>query len=351
MLDHLDTSTPVIGAHPLVNIAIIALCLRRMGLAAGIFSTMIVQGAQPLPVANYLDLSYGSEPRQTMDVWLADSPQPTPCVMYIHGGGWLNNDKTKIELSGAPSIFLREGISFISINYRYLPQTIIDSRSTEGTAPLQPRGDYPVAPVSVPLGDIAHALQFIRNRATEWNIDPARIAVSGASAGGCSALWLAFHDDLADPQASDPVARQSTKPWCAAVINAQTSLDPVQLRDWSPNNLYGGHAFGYVWDRSDKTAEFRSWIADRASVAHWIAEYSPYALLTRDDPPVYLYYRNGPPARGVNQKDPTHSANHGALLAEKLDRLGVSYEFVHTESTAPRFKTPADYLILKLKQK
>ena len=330
--------------HPILR-------LHATVLLFGIFITMIAHGAQPHPVPNHADLPYGAQPRQTLDVWLADSAQSTPCVMYIHGGGWLNNDKTKIELSGAPGVFLRAGISFVSINYRYLPQTIIDSGSTEGTASLHPRGDYPFAPVSVPAGDIARALQFIRSRAGEWNIDSARIAVSGASAGGCSALWLAFHDDLADPNASDPLARQSTKPWCAAVINAQTTLDPVQLRDWSPNNIYGGHAFGYVWDRSDKTAEFRSFLADHTSVAPWIAKYSPYALLTRDDPPVYLYYRNGPPARGVDQKDPTHSANHGALLAEKLDALGVDYEFVHAESVAPGFKTPADYLILKLKQK
>jgi acetyl esterase/lipase len=300
--------------------------------------------------ANQTDRPYGPEPRQVMDVWLADETHPTPCVMYIHGGGWLGNDKTKIELSGAPTVFLRAGISFVSINYRYLTQTIVDSGSTEGTAPLRQRGDYSFAPVSVPLGDIARALQFIRSRAGEWNIDPARIAVSGASAGGCSALWLAFHDDMADPDSGDPVERQSTKPWCAAVINAQTTLDPVQLRDWMPNNLYGGHAFGYVWDKSDKTAEFRSFLADHQSVAQWITEYSPYDLLTRDDPPVYLYYRNGPPERGVEQKDPTHSSNHGALLSPKLDQVGVEYEFVHAATDNPRFKTPADYLLHQLKR-
>jgi hypothetical protein len=132
------------------------------------------------------------------------------------------------------------------------------------------------------------------------------------------------------------------------VLEAQTSLDPVQLRDWSPNTIYGGHAFGYVWDRSDKTAEFRSFLADRESVASWIAEYSPYALLTRDDPPVYLYYRNGPPARGVDQKDPTHSPNHGALLAEKLTCLGVPHEFAHSHNKANRFPSPVEYLIYHL---
>lgn len=322
--------------------------LRNPALFAGIFLTMIAQGAPSRP-PNHVDFPYGPEPRQAMDVWLADETRPAPCVMYIHGGGWLNNDKTKIELSGAPDVFLRVGISFVSINYRYLPQTIIDSESTEGTAPVQPRGDYSFAPVSVPLGDIARALQFIRSRADEWNIDPARVAVSGASAGGCSALWLAFHDDMAEPNSADPVARQSTKPWCAAVINAQTTLDPALLREWMPNNIYGGHAFGYVWDRSDKTAEFRSFLSDRESVAAWIEQYSPHALLTRDDPPVYLFYRNGPPAHGVDPKDPTHSSNHGALLAEKLDHVGVAYEFVHAESAAPRFKTPTEYLLHQLK--
>jgi len=332
-----------------ISANLLARGLRKAGVLSGILMTLIAQ-ASPLPPPTHADFPYGPHTRQIMDVWLADSAQPTPCVLYIHGGGWLNNDKSKIELSGAPGVFLRAGISFVSINYRYLPQTIIDSGSTEGTAPIHPRGDYTTAPVSVPLGDIAHALQFVRSQASTWNIEPARIAVSGASAGGCAALWLTFHDDLADPNATDHITRQSTKPWCAAVINAQTSLDPAQLQDWMPNNLYGGHAFGYVWDRSDKTAEFRSFLADRASVATWIATYSPYTLLTRDDPPVYLYYRNGPPAHGVEQKDPTHSANHGALLAEKLDQVGVEYEFVHAGSTAPRFKTPADYIIHQLKR-
>ena len=43
-------------------------------------------------------------------------------------------------------------------------------------------------------------------------------------------LWLAFHDDLADPQNDDPVARESTRLYCAAVNGAQVSLDPHEVR-------------------------------------------------------------------------------------------------------------------------
>ena len=40
-----------------------------------------------------------------------------------------------------------------------------------------------------------------------WNIDPTKIAATGGSAGACSSLWLAFHDDLCEPTSDDPVAQ------------------------------------------------------------------------------------------------------------------------------------------------
>lgn len=47
-------------------------------------------------------------------------------------------------------------------------------------------------PVKVPLHDAARALQFVRSKAAEWNIDKQRIGAAGGSAGACSSLWLAM---------------------------------------------------------------------------------------------------------------------------------------------------------------
>ena len=326
-----------------------------LGVMCGVVATgtaSAASGVQP----TYASLNYGPDALQVMDVWLVPpvegvaAGKPVPCVMNIHGGGWLQGNKTQIAVSGGPGALVKEGIAFVSIDYRFLKQTIIDTGSTVGNGAIQPRGDYPTPPVAVPLGDIARALQFVRSRAKEWNIDPERIGVTGVSAGACSALWLAFHDDLADPKSADPVARQSTKPWCAAVMDAQTTLDPVQILEWSPNNTYGGHAFGYVWDKSDKTVEIRSFLKDRESVKTWIAEYSPYALVTKNDPPVYLYYPGSEPAKWTTPKDPVHSANYGALLAERLQALGMDYEFVYRGSVNPRSKNMAEFLINRLKR-
>ena len=95
----------------------------------------------------------------------------------------------------------------MAINYRYVTST-----------------EKP--PVKAPLDDAARALQFVRSKAMEWNLDKKRIGAAGGSAGACSSLWLAFHDDLADPKSNDPVARESSRLSCAAVTGAQTTLDP-----------------------------------------------------------------------------------------------------------------------------
>ena len=76
-------------------------------------------------------------------------------------------------------------------------------------------------PVKASLRDAARALQTIRSKAREWNLDPRRIGAMGVSAGACTSLWLALHNDLADPKSSDPIARESTRLTCAGGNGAQ----------------------------------------------------------------------------------------------------------------------------------
>jgi len=76
-----------------------------------------------------------------------------------------------------------------------------------------------------------------------------------------------------------PVARESPRLWCAAVIGAQTTLDPQQMKEWTPNSRNGGHAFGFMANPKDtktRDTQFAAFLAGRDSVLHWIKEYSPY---------------------------------------------------------------------------
>jgi acetyl esterase/lipase len=271
-----------------------------------------------------LNVRYGRHARQVLDFYQAKSDQPTPVVFYIHGGGWRNGDK-KIN----PKRFLDHGISVVAINYRFVQHGVEDKV---------------VPPVRAPLVDAARALQFVRSKAAEWKVDRKRIGATGGSAGGCSSLWLALHDDLADPTSKDPIARESTRLYCAAVNGAQTSLDPRELREWMPNYGYGAHAFGLP--------NFQSLIDNRDKVLKWIKEYSPIEHVTKDDPPIGLFYAGDKDVKvGDSPADPTHSAILGIKLEERLKAAGVEVVLVYPGRPSGKYKNSGDFLIDRLKRK
>lgn len=312
-----------------VWVAVPIVLLPHVGLAAQ-KPTEKAKAQSPEPTL--ANVPYGEHERQVLDFYRAESTSHTPVLFYIHGGGWVAGDKRPV---GSLNKFLERGISVVAINYRYSWQAQL--------ADVKP-------PVAWPLHDAARALQFVRSKAAEWNLDKLRIGASGGSAGACSSLWLALHNDLADPTSADPIARESTRLFCAAVSGAQTSLDPEQLQAWTPNSRYGGHAFGFMDPKDLKTRDtrFAEFLAARTELLPWIKEYSPYEHASADDPPIYLIYGSAP-AIGQEQKDPTHTANYGSKLKERLDSLGVRCELVYPGAPDVTHPGMVDFLIDQLR--
>ena len=289
---------------------------------------------RPMPMV--ADYAYGKESeRQKFDFWQAKSDKPTPMVLLIHGGGWRGGDKRSY---GANMIqpFLDEGISVAAVNYRFIEQAMEQK--------VEP-------PVKAPLHDAARALQTIRSMAKEWNVDPTRVGATGGSAGACTSLFLALHDDLADPTSDDPIARHSTRLTCAAVSGAQTSLDPKELREWIPNAIYAGHAFGFAAPGRQRPEEFELLLANREKVLPWIKEYSPIEHVSKDDPPIYLDYpsQRTPPKVGQVEADPTHSAMYGVKLVERLQEAGVEGIVSYPTHQDEKYGSITKFLIAKLK--
>ena len=316
----MKTHTNIIQARLALTMVLFSICITSL-LAK---PEQAAAYAASIPKPTLSEVAYGQHQRHVLDFWKAESDQPTPLVFVIHGGGWRNGIKERLNRFVDAAALLKEGISVVAINYRY----------TKNNSELKP-------PVKAPLYDAARALQFVRNKAAEWNIDKTLIAAAGSSAGACSSLWLLYHDDLADPKSEDPIARESTRLYCAAVNNAQTTLDPQQMKEWTPNSKYGGHAFGID--------NFNQFLAEREKILPWIAEYSPYALASADDPPVYLYYKGAAPAIGKPQKDPTHTANFGLKLQERCKELELKCELVYPSAKKVKHKDSTAYLIATLK--
>jgi acetyl esterase/lipase len=250
---------------------------------------------QPRPEPDVADVAYGPNEKQRFDLWLAESDEPTPLILFIHGGGFRGGDKQGINL-GVLRQAQANGISYASLNYRLTPEI---------TSPQ-------------PFLDCALALQTIRDRAEEWNIDPERIASTGGSAGAGISLWLAFHDDMADADAEDPIAHQSTRLVCAAVSAGQCSYDPFFCESIGLPRLME-HAFFYPFYGIEEGEE------ESEEAKRRYAEASPITYLTEDDVPVMMDYGqpNEPVTEETSLNAIVHHPQFGVTLQEHMDELGL----------------------------
>lgn len=261
--------------------------------------------APSLPPPDVKDASYGPHERNVLDLWKAKSDRPTPLVIFIHGGGFRSGDKSNLPLPLLQKS-LKAGFSVASINYR-----------------LTQQATYPA-----PMLDSARAVQFLRSKAGEWNLDTKRFAASGGSAGAGISLWLGFHDDLADPKSDDPVARQSTRLACMGVLGAQTTYDPRAIKE-----LVGGkaHEHSALLFFYGITKEERDAPGD--SVAKQFEDASPMTHLSAGDPPAFLYYTEGkgPLPDDAKAGDGIHHPNFGVALQKKVEPLGVECVVRHLD--------------------
>jgi acetyl esterase/lipase len=90
------------------------------------------------------------------------------------------------------------------------------------------------------LQDAARAVRLVRARALEWKVDPKRIAIMGSSAGGHLASTLLTQFDAGNPDAHDPVDRQSSRPDLGILCYPVISMGE-HTHQGSKNNLLGAN--------------------------------------------------------------------------------------------------------------
>jgi len=246
-----------------------------------------------LPAPDIADGRYGSFNRNDFDLWKAPSANPTPLVVYFHGGGFSSGSKEKI--SGAlVSELMRRGISVMTVNYRLTPDAVFPDH----------------------YRDCARSIQYARFHARELNIDPDRIGAAGSSAGGCTALWIGFHDDFADPGNPDSVLQMSTRLSAVAIYSGQSTLDPAVIKEW-----FGAISLGH----SFFNGTFFGLTPEETASAHGeelFRQASPATYLTSDDPPVWAYYST-PKTPPATVSEGVHHYKFGEYLKAKMDSAGV----------------------------
>ena len=259
------------------------------------------------------NIAYGPHERNVLDFYQAKSDKPTPLVIYIHGGGFVGGNKESINPAMVKAAN-EAGISVSSLHYRFV----------NGTDIIFPS----------PQHDCARALQFLRSKAAQWNIDPKRVACYGGSAGAGISMWLGFHEDLADPKSDDPVARQSTRIVAIGTMGGQSTYDPIKIKE-----LIGGRA----WEHPSIFKVYGVKNADEAlhptpQKQKLYDECSAITHLTKDDAPLYMIYSEPdivPPA-DAKPGDFIHHPNFGKQLKKAMDDLGIENVYVHTSDSKGR---------------
>lgn len=271
--------------------------------------------------ATAAEVSYGPHARNVLDFWKAEGDGPRPLLVFIHGGGWVAGDKGGSTARFKP--YLDKGISCAAINYRLTPDN----------------------PLPAPVHDAARAIQFLRSKAAEWNIDTNHIALTGGSAGACTSMWLLYHDDLADPNATDPVLRQSTRVCAAAVASGQTSIDPKVIEPWLGPNVLKHRMINMAVGEATMEGALENYEKHKALYV----EFSPYNHVDKNDPPLYMTYGGD---MSLPSKDAGHGIHHpvyGVKLKEKADAVGAECHLeIPKTSKSEKFANSQEFLMAKL---
>ena len=269
----------------------------------------------------HADVSYGPHPENVIDFWKAEGEGPRPLHIYIHGGGWRGG--TKKTRPGQMEPFLEKGISCASVEYRLTPEN----------------------PLPAPVHDAARAIQFIRTKAKEWNIDPERIVLTGGSAGACTSMWLLMHDDLADPDNEDPVLRESTRVTAAAVAGGQTSIDPKQIVPWLGEKVLDHLMIANAVGEPDAKSALANYEKHEATYR----EFSAYNHVSEGDPPLFMSYGRDMTLPSKNAGHGIHHPVYGVKMKEKCDEMGVECHLVIPGvSESDQYSSANEFLYAKL---
>lgn len=116
------------------------------------------------------DLYYGKDPLQKLDIYSPKSGSNLPVIFYVHGGGWHRGDK-KMD-AGKGSTYAANGIVFLSVDYRLVPQVKHPSQAE----------------------DLAQAFAWTRKNIAQYGGNPDCIFLMGHSAGAHLVDLLATND-------------------------------------------------------------------------------------------------------------------------------------------------------------
>ena len=230
------------------------------------------------------NVPYGEEGEHlAIDFYLPDAKGAAlPVIVYFHGGGWVKGDKADPRDKSIASDLAGAGYAVANVNYR-LGKSV------------WPRN----------LEDCRQAVRFVREHAGAYNLDPARMAVMGTSAGAHLALMVGLTE--AEYRTAHPLPWPSLRAiveyYGITDLVTRTKPESNGTPTLVPDDLHANEMLGQTRKQNPSL---------------WSAV-SPVNHLSKDEPPIFI-------AHGLS--DPTVDYPQAKELAAELVSRHLPYEMV-----------------------
>jgi len=220
--------------------------------------------------------------QQTLDYYRPEHAgnEALPIVAYIHGGGWRWGTKRNAMINNYGALFIKHRIAVASISYR-----------------LSSASPYPDQP-----NDIACALTYLTQHASDLHIDTTRLILMGESAGGELAAFSALRGPTPNYVFAPPVG----------VID-----------------FYGVSDFTRIINSAHPDLNARRFLG--ANYAHRAVEASPITYVSAHAPRFLLLH---------GENDKIVPAEQSQLLYDKLVSVGAKPTYIRLQSAAHGFVGP-----------
>lgn len=235
-----------------------------------------------IPGQNFMNLSYGSDSQQKMDVYLPEDRDETNTKLFIwiHGGAWMEGDKAEIANLIPTLDHNLSNYAYVSLNYR-----LYNTDTQANRFPMQEE-------------DIQLAVEFIKSKLSEWKVSN-KVVIAGASAGGHLALLQAYkHNED------------------GFIKSAISYFAPTELESFYPYNWYSLLVMTGVTGGTPQ---------QYPELYH---NSSPINYITSNSVPTIFFHGTTDDVVPISQSD---------LLRDALLAAGVTYDFMYVQGQGHGF--------------
>ena len=298
--------------------------LARLAFALAVLSTVApaALGDEGPPYTRQEDVIYGRKhgTALTMDVFRPKKNPNGAAIVMVVSGGFLSSHEAIRPMFALPMI--DRGYTVFAVVH----------------------GSQPHYTVPEIIADMNRAVRFIRYRAKDYGIDPNRIGVTGASAGGHLSLMLATAGEKGDPNAKDPVDRESSRVQAVACFFPPTDLlnygtagkELIAAKDH-------GRPFRPAFDYRELDPKTNLWVSvtDPDRLRKITVDISPITHVTPDDPPTLLIHGDADELVPLQQSQRmTEALKKAGVEAKLVIKPGAGHGWV---TLLQDFKTIADW--------